>query len=84
MTPRSSHGEGHGHPEVGPPGGLVEVLARWEDAGGHWRVLSSRDDWIDLGLFACDGAEQMAALSGARTTVLRSYLNGRTSSADSL
>lgn len=82
MTIESSHGEGHDRPEVGPPGGLVEVLTRWQDAGGHWRVLRSRDDWIDFGLFACDGSEQMSAVSGARTTVLRSFLHGRTSSTE--
>jgi hypothetical protein len=82
MTTRSTHGEGHGQPEVGPPGGLVEVLTRWEDSGGHWKVLSSGDDWINFGLFSCDGSEQMSAVSGARTTVLHSYLGGRTSSTE--
>ncbi len=82
MTTRSTHGEGHGRPEGGPPGGLVEVLSRWEDSGGHWKVLSSRDDWIDFGLFTCDGSEQMSAVSGARNTVLHGYLRGRTSSTE--
>jgi hypothetical protein len=78
----STHSEGHGPPEVGPPGGLVEVLARWEGSGGHWKVLGSRPEWIEIGLFACDGAEQMSLVSGARTTVLHAYLDGRSSSAD--
>lgn len=82
MTTRSTHGEGHGRPEVGPPGGLVEVLSRWEASGGHWKVLSSRDDWINFGLFTCGGSEQMSAVSGARTTVLHSYLRDRTSSTE--
>ena len=76
----STHAEGHGPPETGPPGGLVEVLSRWEESGGHWKVLSSRVDWIEIGLFACDGAEQMSRVSGARTPVLRGYLDGRTTS----
>lgn len=33
----STHEEGHGRPESGPPGGLVEVCRRWEQAGGHWK-----------------------------------------------
>ena len=79
MTPGDTHGEGHARPEVGPPGGLVDVLTRWEDTGGSWRVLSSSNDWIDFGLFTRDGSQQMSVVSGARTTVLRSYLAGRTS-----
>ena len=82
MTIDSTHGEGHGRPESGPPGGLVEVLTGWEDSGGHWKVLSSTERWINFGLFSCDGAEQMSAVSGPRTTVLRSYLGGRTTSHD--
>jgi hypothetical protein len=78
----TTHREGHGSAEVGPPGGLVEVLTRWEDAGGHWTVLRSSADWIDLGLLACDGSEEMSRVSGARTTVLHGYLRGRTSSTD--
>ena len=77
----SRHDEGHGPSEAGPPGGLVEVLARWEDSGGHWRLLSSSAEWVDIGLYSCDGGEQMSRVSGARTTVLRSYLAGRTTSA---
>lgn len=45
-------------------------------------MLSSGDDWINVGLFTCDGSEQMSSVSGARTTVLRSYLKGRTSSTE--
>lgn len=78
----SAHGEGHGPGEAGPPGGLVEVLARWEDSGGRWKVLDARDDWIEIGLFTCDGGEEMSRVGGARTTVLHSYLAGRTTSVD--
>ena len=74
--------EDHRRPESEPPGGLVEVLQRWELSGGHWRVLRSSDTWMDIGLYSCDGAEQMSHVSGARTSVLRGYLAGRTSSAD--
>jgi hypothetical protein len=76
----SSYREGHRHPESGPPGGLVEVLRRWEASGGHWKVLHHTDRWIDIGLYSCDGGEQMSQVSGARTSVLHSYLAGRTSS----
>ncbi|KQV69804.1 hypothetical protein ASC64_08260 [Nocardioides sp. Root122] len=74
--------EGHGRPESGPPGGLVEVLERWELAGGRWEVLASSDTWIDIGLFPADGGDQVSRVSGARTSVLRSFLAGRTTNAE--
>ena len=77
------HGEGHSRPESDPPGGLVDVLTRWERFGGQWRVLRVDEDWIELGLYSCDGGEQMHLISGARTSVLRSFLSGRESSNDS-
>lgn len=77
----SSDPPGDGRSESQPPGGLVEVLTRWEHSGGHWQVLSSNDVWIDIGLFSCDGLEQMSHVSGARTTVLHDYLADRDSSA---
>jgi hypothetical protein len=43
-------------------------------------VLSSTSDWINIGLLACGGAEEMSHVSGARTTVLHSYLDERTAS----
>ena len=65
-----------------PPGGLVEVVSRWERAGGHWRVSSSNDQWISLDLLSCDGGEVMSTVRGRRTSVLRSFLAGRESNAD--
>jgi len=46
-------------------------------------VLRVDEDWIELGLYSCDGGEQMHLISGARTSVLRSFLSGRESSNDS-
>ena len=74
--------EGHGRPESGPPGGLVEVLERWELTGGRWEVLAASDTWIDIDLFPADGGEQVSRVSGARTSVLRSFLAGRTTNAE--
>ena len=45
-------------------------------------MLSFSDDWINVGLFTCDGSEQMSAVGGARTTVLHTYLCGRSSSTE--
>lgn len=77
----TSQVEGHSRPEADPPGGLVQVLQRWEDSGGHWEVLEAREDWIDIALVSCDG-EHMSRVSSARTSVLAGYLDGRTSSTD--
>lgn len=76
------YGERYDQRESDPPGGLVEVLTRWERSGGHWEVLTLDNDWIEIALFACDGNEQMSRVSGARTSVLRKFLAGRVSSAD--
>lgn len=79
----TEHNEGHGPSEAGPPGGLVEVLTRWEKSGGRWEVLTSSVGWVEIGLLTCEGAEPMGRVRGARTSVLHDYLGGRTSSAQS-
>ena len=79
-TDRGPGREGHGLPESGPPGGLVEVLMRWEGSGGHWEVLGSSEEWIDIGLLDGGTGEQTTRVRGARTSVLHGYLAGRTSS----
>jgi hypothetical protein len=58
----------------------VEVLGRWESSGGRWQVLGSSPGWIDIGLFTSDGGEQVTRVSGPRTSVLHSFLAGRTAS----
>ena len=40
-----------------------------------------REEWIEVALVSCDG-EQMSRVSSPRTSVLRSYLDGRTVSTD--
>lgn len=78
---RDRLGEGEEGSDSGRSAGLVAELTRWEDAGGQWKVLRTDDAWIELGLFTCVG-EQMSHLRGARTSVLASFLAGRTSSTD--
>lgn len=68
--------------ESAPPGGLVEVLARWEEFGGRWEVLGTHGDWVEIGLLPCDGGGQVSRVSGAQTSVLQAFLAGRTSSDD--
>jgi len=59
----------------------VEVLSRWESSGGHWRVLSRSDSSVVLGLFSCDGGEEMHRLT-AVSAELDAFLAGRTRSDD--
>ncbi|WP_460797232.1 hypothetical protein [Nocardioides pacificus] len=42
------------------PDDPVEVLRRWEDTGAVWRVLSRRDGEVTIGLFTCDGGEEVS------------------------
>jgi uncharacterized cupin superfamily protein len=59
----------------------VEVMSRWESSGGHWRVLSRSDGSVVLGLFSCDGGEEMHRLT-AVSAELDAFLAGRTRSND--
>jgi hypothetical protein len=73
--------EDHRRLETGPPGGLVDVLSRWETQGGHWRVVNETGTWLTVGLMSCDG-EEMSRVTSSRTAVLAAFLDGRTTSSD--
>ncbi|WP_200954444.1 MULTISPECIES: hypothetical protein [unclassified Nocardioides] len=45
------------------------VLDRWIASGGHWAVLSEHGERLTVGLFTCDGGEEME-----RVTLLRDEL----------
>jgi len=57
----------------------VEVLSRWVSSGGHWRVLSQSGSSVVVGLFSCDGGEEMHRLTAA-SAELGPLLAGRTRS----
>jgi uncharacterized protein len=63
-----------------PDPDLVAVLRRWEGAGGIWRVLS-REGMITVGLYRCDGGEEIDRFETADAR-LEHFLAGRTSSDD--
>lgn len=54
--------------------GMAELL-RWEQAGGIWRVVTVRPDWVELALLSCDGAEEMARLGSADPQLI-TYVSG--------
>jgi hypothetical protein len=52
--------EGPGDGAVGWESDPVPVLERWEHAGALWRVLLERRAETVVGLFTCDGGEEIA------------------------
>ncbi len=59
----------------------MDVLQRWEYAGGIWRVLGRHADVLTVGLFRCDGGEQ-ADVVRSDDPELSAYIGGRQSSQD--
>lgn len=39
--------------------GARAALDRWIDSGGHWSVISEHGDRVTVGLFTCDGGQEM-------------------------
>jgi hypothetical protein len=40
----------------------ADALRRWIASGGHWEVLAEHGDEVTVGLFTCDGGEEMDRL----------------------
>lgn len=59
---------------------LVDALTRWETSGGHWRVLADTDAGLTVGLYTCDGGEEMERLTAVPDPAVRAFLDGRTRS----
>lgn len=57
----------------------MAVLQRWEDSGAHWAVLERRNGVVTVGLFRCDGGEEVDRLTSADPALLE-FLAGRDSS----
>lgn len=49
----------------------VEVLRRWETAGALWRVLGREGETVTVGLFTCDGGEEVSRFRAADPALLR-------------
>ena len=65
-----------------PDPDAVAVLRRWEDAGGLWRVLARQGSGVTVGLFRCDGGEEIDRLV-VDAPRLTEFLAGRSSSEES-
>ena len=59
----------------------VAVLQRWSDAGAIWRVIERRRGSVTVGLYQCDGGEEVDRITSADPH-LRHFLAGRTSNED--
>jgi hypothetical protein len=59
----------------------VRDLVRWEHSGAIWRVLDRSASTLTIGLFSCDGGEQMGQVASSDPAVL-GYVGGRASSTD--
>jgi uncharacterized protein len=64
-----------------PDPDAATVLRRWEDAGGVWRVLGRTRSAVTVGLYRCDGGEEIDRLV-ADDPRLTQFLAGRLSSED--
>jgi hypothetical protein len=58
---------------------VVSTLRRWEDAGGLWRVLARDAGSVTIGLYRCDGGEEVDRIVAAEPP-LTDFLAGRASS----
>ena len=59
----------------------VAVLQRWQDAGAHWAVIARHADVITVGLYRCDGGEEVDRITSSDPR-LAVFLAGRESSLD--
>lgn len=58
---------------------LVEVLERWADAGGVWRVVHRGQDAATVALLTCAGGEEVDRVTGDQPAWL-AYLADRDAS----
>jgi predicted ArsR family transcriptional regulator len=68
-------------PSPEPGRDRVAELERWADLGAVWRVLRRTEHEVVVGLFRCDGGEEVERFTSG-DPVLLAFLDGRTSSED--
>jgi hypothetical protein len=44
----------------------LALLSRWELFGGRWRVLARTEEVVTLGLFTCDGGQEMSQVTSTK------------------
>lgn len=58
----------------------VRTLRRWEDAGAHWAVIGRGQGSVTVGLYRCDGGEEVDRLRSSDPRLM-AFLAGRDRSA---
>ena len=53
------------------PDDPIEVLRRWEDTGAVWHVVGHHGDAVTIGLFRCDGGEEVSRFTTRGPALLR-------------
>ncbi|MBO0843063.1 MAG: hypothetical protein J2O46_07740 [Nocardioides sp.] len=59
----------------------VEVLRRWEESGGTWRVLGTHGDELTISLRTCTAGEEAERLVSGDLALI-AYVGGRSASDD--
>ena len=59
-----------GHDDAHSGHDLVDALQRWQDFGAVWRVLERDSHQVTIGLFRCDGGEEVSRLVSGAPEVL--------------
>ena len=59
----------------------VAVLLRWEESGALWSVLSRRGAEVTVGLFRCDGGEEVDRITSSDPALL-AFVDARSSHPD--
>ena len=59
----------------------VTVLQRWQDAGARWSVIARHGNTVTVGLYRCDGGEEVDRVTSSEPRLL-TFLAGRDSSDD--
>ena len=57
----------------------VAVLQRWEEAGAHWAVIDRHPGSVTVGLYRCDGGEEVDRFTSTDLALL-DYVRHRDSS----
>jgi hypothetical protein len=53
------------------PDDPLATLRRWEDSGAVWWVLSRTGDRVTVGMFTCDGGEEVSRFATADPRLLQ-------------
>jgi hypothetical protein len=59
----------------------VDLLLRWEEFGGTWRVITADAATMTISLCRCDGGEEIERLSSP-DPALRAFVGTRQASTD--